>query len=75
MIAAIVAGDAGTGREVEASFKQAFLERVGLIIMDSGRRLRCLSQNLTLKLEVISSSSSSSSQIIGSTTWSNLAFG
>ena len=75
MIAAIVAGDAGTGREAEVGFKQAFLEKVGLIIMDSGRHLRCLSQNLTLKLEVISSSSSSSSQIIGGTTWSNLASG
>lgn len=74
VITAIVVEGIGTGKEAEAGFRQAFLERVGLIIMDSDRRLRCLSQNLTLKLEVISSSSSSS-QIIRGTTWSNPASG
>lgn len=59
---------------VKAGFEQAFLERVGLTVMDSNRRLRYLSQNPTLKLEVISSSSfSSSSQIIGGTTQSTPA--
>lgn len=38
-----------------------------MIKMDSDKCLRCLSWNLTLKLEAISSSSSSSSQIIGDT--------
>ena len=74
VITAIVVEGIGTGKEAEAGFRQAFLERVGLIIMDSNRRLRCLSQNLTLKLEVISSSSSFS-QIIRGTTWSNPASG
>ncbi|KAJ9709478.1 hypothetical protein PVL29_001116 [Vitis rotundifolia] len=38
--------------------------------MDSNRRLRYLSRNLTLKFEAMSSSSSFSSQIMGGTTLS-----
>ena len=43
--------------------------------MDSDRCLHCLSRNLTLKFEVISSSFSSSLQIMGGTTWSTLVSG
>lgn len=70
MIVATVVGDTGTSRGAEVGSGQAFLKRVGLIAMDSDRRFRYLSRNLTLKLEVISSSSSSFSQIIGGATWS-----
>lgn len=47
--------------------RQAFFEREGWTVMDSDKRLRCLLWNLVLKLEAMSPSSSSSSQIIGGT--------
>ena len=43
--------------------------------MDLDKCLCCLSRNPTLKVEVISSSSSSSLQIMGGTTWSTLISG
>lgn len=46
--------------------RQAFFEGKGSILIDMDMRLRCLSRNLTLKLEVLFSSFSSL-QIIGGT--------
>lgn len=63
----VVVGDADLDRGFGASSRQVFFEGEVLITMDSDRRLRYLSWNLTLKLEVISSFSSSSSQIIRGT--------
>lgn len=63
----VVVGDADLDKGFRASFGQVFFEGEVLIKMDSDRRLHCLSWNLTLKLEIISSSSSSFSQIIGGT--------
>ena len=75
MTVAVVTESTRTGRGAKAGFGQAFLERVGLTVMDSNRRLCYLSRNLALKLEVISSSSSSSSssQITRGTTRSTPA--
>lgn len=50
-------------------------EEIGLTAMDSDRCLRCLSQNLTLNFEAISSSSFSSFQIMRGTTRSTPVFG
>ena len=69
MTTAVVVRGTGMGRGAETGSGQAFLEDVGLIAMDSNRRLSCLSQNPTLNLEVIFFFSSSS-QIIGGTTQS-----
>lgn len=66
MVVAVVS-DADLDGGFGASSRQVFFKGEVLITMDSDRRLRCLSWNLTLKLEVISFSSSSSSQIIGGT--------
>ena len=63
-----------TSAEAEVCFEQAFLEGVGLTIMDLDKPLCCLSRNPTLKFEAISSSFSSS-QIIRDTTWTTHAFG
>lgn len=52
--------------------KWFFFEEEGLIVIDLDKRLHCLSRNPTLKLVAISFSSSSS-QIIGSTSWFTLA--
>ena len=51
----------------QANFGQALFEGVGLIIMDSIRHLRCLSQNLALKF-VAMSLSSFSTQTMGDNT-------
>lgn len=66
MVVAVV-DDADLDGGFGASFGYVFFEWEVFIKMDSDKRLRCLSWNLTLKLEAISSSSSSSSQIIGDT--------
>lgn len=66
MTAAAIVGRAGMDEIARVGSKQAFFEGVGLIVMDSDKRLHCLSQNSALKLEAISFSSSSS-QIIGGT--------
>ncbi|KAJ9692906.1 hypothetical protein PVL29_011828 [Vitis rotundifolia] len=73
--AAIVVEGANLDRGSEAGFGQAFSEGEGLIAMDSYKHLCYLSRNLTLKLEAISFSSSSSSQIIGGTSWPTPTFG
>ena len=73
--AVAVAGGTDTGIRVGAGSKQALLEGVGLTAIDSDRRLRCLSRNPALKFEVISYSSSFSSQIMGDTTQLTLIFG
>lgn len=65
--AVVVVGDADLDKEFRVSSRQVFFEGEVLITMDSDRRLRCLSWNLTLKLEIISSFSSFFSQIIGGT--------
>ena len=76
MTVAVVTEGTRTGGGAKAGFRQAFLERVGLTVMDSNRCLRYLSRNPALKLEIISSSSSSSSsQIIRGTTPSTPASG
>lgn len=56
----------GLDGESELDATWAFFEENGLIAIDSNRHLHCLSHNLALKLVAISSSSSSL-QIIGST--------
>lgn len=57
----------GTGIDVRAEIGsihigsgQGFLKEAGLTVMDSDKRLRCLSLNPTLKFVAMSSSSSSS---------------
>ena len=66
----------GTGVGARAGSEQAFLEGVGLTVMDLDKRLHYLSRNPTLKFEAIYSFSFSlSSQVIGGTTWSTLTFG
>ena len=70
-----VAGGTDTDIGVGAGSEQALLEGIGLTVIDSDRRLRCLSRNLALKFEAISYSSSSSSQIMGDTTQLTLIFG
>lgn len=73
MIAATVVGSVGMDKGSRAGFEQAFFEGEGLTAMDLNRRLRWLSQNPTLKLEAISSSSSSSLQIKWGTSRPTLA--
>ena len=69
-------GGTGTGVGARAGYGQAFLEGVGLTVMDLDKRLHYLPRNLTLKFEAIYSFSFSlSSQVIGGTTRSNLTFG
>ena len=65
--------DIDRGAEIvskQASSRQDLFEGIGLTIMDSNRRLRCLSQNVVLNFEAMSHSSSSSSQTMGDTTLS-----
>lgn len=59
-----IGGGAEIGSE-QAGSGQALFKEVGLIAMDLDRCLCYLSRNPTLKFEVISSSSSSSLQIMG----------
>lgn len=75
MVIAVVTEGIGMGGGIEAGFGQAFFEGIRLTTMDLDKRLRCLSRNSALKLEAISSSSSSSSQIIRGITRSTLASG
>lgn len=63
----------GLDEESGSSAGQAFFEEEWLITIDLGKCLHCLLQNPTLKLVVISSSSFSS-QIIGSTSRLSLVF-
>ena len=70
MISTAIVEGTGTSGGTETGFEQAFLEGIRLTSMDLNRCLRCLSQNLTLKFEVIPFSSSFSSQIMGGTTQS-----
>ena len=67
-----IVGGTDTSAGAEAGFEQAFLEGVGLTTMDLDKCLCYLSLNLALKFEVMSSSFSSL-QIIGDTTWSTHA--
>lgn len=73
--ATAVVNSAGMDEGVRVGSRQAFFEGVGLTTMDLDKRLRCLSQNSTLRLETISSSSFSSSQIIGSASQLTPIFG